>query len=189
MHRRKDYLAFADDRVHVEDLAGNKALQHKMALPVPQFIKRAPQLFGLVNLADPQRGGRGSGLQQPGSRHAWNRAPRPGRLPRHLRNLLRQLVELDVVQMPIEGILRQQLLVNAAGLNMTLVNQKQPVARTDGGDAVWQKDCGSPRQGCLSDRIADVRPRQRERVMVPGTHAFGILPFVQILAGLGRSVS
>jgi hypothetical protein len=54
MHRRKDHLALADDRIHVEDLAGNEPLHHKMALPVAQLVKGAPQLLGFVNLSDPE---------------------------------------------------------------------------------------------------------------------------------------
>src|SRR5262249_52379048 len=61
-------------------------------------------------------------------------------------DLIRQLVELDVVQVAIELVVGQQLLVVAGGDQLALVDQEERVARADRRDAVRQEDRRAARQ-------------------------------------------
>src|SRR5262249_54636602 len=68
-----------------------------------------------------------------------------------LSNDLRHLVELDVVEVAVETVLRQQLLVDAGGLDTPVVQEEDAVARANRRDAVRQED----------DRPARQEPGQR----------------------------
>src|SRR5947209_7350391 len=61
-------------------------------------------------------------------------------------HLLGHLVELQVVQVPVQRVMAEQFLVDAGRRHAPLVEQDQLVARADGRDAVRQKDRRPPRQ-------------------------------------------
>ena len=65
----EDDLALADDRVDVEDVAGDELLQQEVALPVAELIERAPELLGILDLANAERRSLGARLEQPGRGH------------------------------------------------------------------------------------------------------------------------
>jgi undecaprenyl-diphosphatase len=97
------------------------------------------------------------GVLQPDQGAPKNESPR-GQAERS--HLLDHLVELQVVQVPVERVLGQQFLVDAGGDHAPLVDQEQAVARADRRDAVRQEDAGPAGQhagqGVVQERLGVV---------------------------------
>jgi len=73
-------------------------------------------------------------------------------------DLLDHLVEFQVVQVPVEGVVPEQLLVVAHGGEAALVQQEQAVAAADGRDAVRQEDGRPPRQEARQRVVQQLGP-------------------------------
>ena len=65
VHFGKDHFFFRDDRIDVEDVAGNVLLQHVIRLPIAQRVDGGPEFIGRVDLLDPERGRFRARLQHP----------------------------------------------------------------------------------------------------------------------------